>query len=564
MGSLIYAPVTMALLAAVWFVSIARGEEPPAVNVAPPAFTETALLAAPPPGPYAVRVAVAKPSAPPPQIATGYLYARDDPNGAGVRYADGTDAFPLHPARAKGYTYKSVAWHTRELSAMRDAGIDVVLPAYWGNPADRALKSGAGLRWSFDGLKPLTEAAGKMNKTGRKSPKIGLFYDTSTLRDNAARYQPDLATNDGRAWLYTSLRDFWSLIPARLRATGPNGGPLCFIAYTGPENVKNGVGDAALWEYVRAHFAADFGIEPYLVLQNGWKPSRDGVGDAAFPQASAPTDGLQTTGGVATLGPGVDQRAGHGMVKIFRDRENGAFYENQWRRLLAQSPVRRPRIALVESWNQWQQATAIAPSREYGDKYVRLTRKWADLFHRGARIPLPASSPYRKAARVSWFAASPDNDEKGGIRLVAPPDGAFSLSAIAPGGPFAEAAPNPHGSQHHLYFDVNDHYLYDADDAPASTIVTLNIEYWDEGQDLLRIQYDATETGQAKRRADDPGYTAAAEIARTNTHTWKTATVALPYPRFANRENGGADFRLQSSNTTPLRIRWVTLRRNGN
>ncbi len=552
--------------------------DPPAVASVPQPFTEAALLAATPPGPYMTRtppVSRAKSNAPlPPQIATAFLYNFDDKTGAGLRYNNGIDALSMHPAQTKGYSYKNALWHRRELTEMRAAGVDIALCNYWGNPADRALEKGQGLRWSFDGVGPMVQAATQMNKTNRPAPKIGLAFSAGSLVENAAHYQPDLATNDGRAWLYVSLRDFYSLVPPKLRATGPNGGPLIFVTFNAPF-VKNGVGDTALWEYVRAHFANDFGVEPSLILQNGWltEAQRQANKEATFPQVSPPKEGLRQTSAVAAIGPGVDLKAQpgnkYGPEAIFRDRENGAFYDRQWQLLLAQSPVRRPRLVVVESWNQWQQATAIASSREYGDKYVRLTRKWADLFHSGARKPLPASGAFHNADRISWFAAASSGantasgtDDKGGLRLVSPPDGQFSVFQAAPGGAYIEARDNLHGMMNHIGFDVSDGFLYDADDvSPRPTPLTLTFEYWDEGRDLLRVQYDATENGQAARSGDDAGFTLSKEFPRTDTHTWKTATVVLPYPRFANRQNGGGDFRFQSDKTAPLRLRWVTLRR---
>ena len=560
-----------ALLAALPAAAQGSGAPPATPNFqapVPPAFTEAALLALPPLGPYC-RVSAQKPAAkaktrlaaPPPQVAALYQYNYDQATGAGFRYDSGGDALTQHPAQTKGYSYKSVAWHTRELSAMQGAGIDIALCNYWGNPADRILKPGQGLRWSFDGLKPLAEAAAQMNKTKRPAPKIGLYLSVGSFLDNAAHYNPDLGTNDGRAWLYVSLRDFYSLVPPNLRATGPKGEPLVFVPYV--PFVQNGAGSDALWQYIRAHFVADFGVEPYLMVQDGWvggdKPKVGGVINGTFPQVATPLEGLRETGEVASLGPGIDLRDGQ---KVFRDREKGAFYIKQWQTLLAQSAARRPRLVLLESWNQWGQATAIAPSWEYGNQYVLLTRKWADLFHSGIRKPLPKTGPYASTDRVSWFAATTDTEAVSGLRLVTPSDGIFDSFKTAVGGAYIEASDASVGIMRHLYFDVNDSFLFDANDAPSgSAPLRLTFEYWDEGRDLLRVQYDATETGEALRSGDDKGYALATEFRCTNTRTWKTATVTLPYPRFAGRENGGADFRFQTSKPAPLRLRWVTLRR---
>ena len=525
-----------------------------------------------PPVPYC-RPSAQKPTpktplaAPPPRVAALYQYNYDNATGAGFRYDNGADALTQHPAQPKNYSYKSAAWHKRELSAMREAGIDVALCNYWGNPADRASPPGQGLRWSFDGLRPLADAAAQINQTKHPAPKIGLYFSVGSFADNAAHFSPDLATNDGRAWLYVSLRDFFSLVPPRLRATGANNGPLVFVSYDATL-VKNGAGSAALWQYIRAHFVADFGVEPCLILQDGWRsgevPSVGGVINGTFPQVTTPKEGLRETETVAALGPGIDLRANpqNEQTAIFRDREKGAFYEKQWRMLLSRRLASRPRLVFLQSWNEWQPATALAPSREYGDKYVLLTRKWADLFHRGFYAkPLPVPGPYRNADRVSWFAATAETKTTG-LRLVVAPDGLFISNQTATGGAYAEADPSV-GNPRHLYFDVNDSFVFDADDEQTkSAPLRLTFEYFDQGHDHIVVQYDATPNGEALRNGgDDSGYTLAAEVPFTNTGTWKTATVVLPHPRFANRQNYGADFRFQVSKNNTLRLRWVTLRR---
>ena len=568
---------TLAIVFLTGFPAIVRAgqAEPPAPAAIPAAFTETALLALPPLGPYCQVSSAQKPAAnvktpiaAPPQVAALYQYNYDEATGAGFRSGDGTDTLSQHPAQTKTYSYKSAAWHLRELSAMRESGIDIALCNYWGNPADRALPPGQGLRWTFDGLKPLAEAAAQMNKTKRDAPKIGLYFSVGSFLNNAARYNPDLATNDGRAWLYVSLRDFFSLLPPRLRAAGPNGGPLVFVPYT--SFIKNGVGDEALWQYIRAHFVADFGVEPYLILQSGWQNGgRPSVGimggiNGTFPQVATPLEGLHETNEVASFGPGIDLRE-NGRKVVFRDREKGAFYEKQWRLFLSHRPTSRPRLVLLETWNQWEQGTAIAPSREYGDQYVRMTRKWADLFHSGfyAKLP-PVPGPYRDANRVSWFAATTTiSNSSSGLRLVAPTDGIFEVDKTAVGGAYAQASDASVGGLRYLYFDVNDSFLFDADDNRSdSPRLRLTFEYWDEGRDPILIQYDATKIGEAINNLDAPGYTVAAEFSRTDTRTWKTKSVFLTHPRFANRENGGADLRFQAPKITPLRFRWVTIQRS--
>ena len=55
---------------------------------------------------------------------------------------DGSDALTTHPATLEDFSYKSVAWHKKQLSDMMAAGIDVVLPVYWGAPSERSRMHG--------------------------------------------------------------------------------------------------------------------------------------------------------------------------------------------------------------------------------------------------------------------------------------------------------------------------------------------------------------------------------------------------------------------------------------
>jgi hypothetical protein len=73
---------------------------------------------------------------------------------------------------------------------------------------------------------------GALAAAGQKPPKIGLFYDTSTLQHNRAGYHADLTTDLGRAWFYATIRDFFALIPPRHWAM-IDGRPLVFLYAAG-------------------------------------------------------------------------------------------------------------------------------------------------------------------------------------------------------------------------------------------------------------------------------------------------------------------------------------------
>ena len=94
---------------------------------------------------------------------------------------------------------------------MTDAGIDVALMVLWGAPSERSGKTS--LAWSYTGLGPLVQAREELLREGKHPPRIGLFYDTSTLRYNEWDTHVDLTTDYGQRWFYATVRDFFSAIP---------------------------------------------------------------------------------------------------------------------------------------------------------------------------------------------------------------------------------------------------------------------------------------------------------------------------------------------------------------
>jgi len=165
-----------------------------------------------------------------PVVLTTYFYWYDVFSGAHITNGDGSDALTDHPPTLTGFSYKLESWHRQQLEDMIAAGIDVLLPVYWGEPSQRI--SGQPIvnqPWSFSGLPPLVAAREALLAEGAQPPGIGMFYDTSTLQYNAAGQRVDLTTAAGRRWFYESIRDFFSLIPAKHWAT-IEGRPIIFLS----------------------------------------------------------------------------------------------------------------------------------------------------------------------------------------------------------------------------------------------------------------------------------------------------------------------------------------------
>ncbi|HEX2034925.1 MAG TPA: hypothetical protein VHS99_12125, partial [Chloroflexota bacterium] len=176
------------------------------------ALTATAALAAaafgPPP---------AAPGPPPGTrlIFTYYYYWYDSQSGAHLEEAGGLrHHFPQPPAP----DWRSAEWHGRQLMDMRYAGIDVVLPVYWGfvntNHADD--------EWSWNGLLALARTWQSLKSQGLNPPHIGLFFDTTIV---AGR---DLTTAAGKEWFYANFRDFFTRVPREQWAL-VQGRPVAFL-----------------------------------------------------------------------------------------------------------------------------------------------------------------------------------------------------------------------------------------------------------------------------------------------------------------------------------------------
>jgi hypothetical protein len=448
-------------------------------------------------------------------VGTYYFYWYDAPSKAHVVDGDGTDALTTHPPTLDGLSYKSVAWHRRQLEDMIAAGIDVVLPVFWGAPSEQNPK--AHLHWSYEGLPPLVQAREELLRAGKRPPRIALFYDTSTLRHNAWGEHLDLTTERGRKWFYATVRDFFSMIPPKHWAMLDDRPIVLLYSALFAKNH-----DQSCIEYLKTEFPKEFGGRvPWLAREVSWHVKTDSV--VAWGGAL----GLKTPGGIASLGPGYDHSAVPGRTPLVVDRRGGAFYEEQWLRLL-----RRPaNFVMVETWNEWHEGTDIAESKEYGRRYVELTRKYSDLFKRGWRPPWP-KGPYSNAKSVSITLGA--TNREAGLRQVENEDGLTTPAKFA--NRAARASQPPPGKGRYVYFAVDDSFK-----ASDSTRFTLEVDYFDAAPGKASIEFD----GSDENAPFSGAYTRAPEAVRLDgSKSWRTATFALKGTRFNNSQNRGADFRL--------------------
>lgn len=465
-------------------------------------------------------------------VLTPYFYWYDIYSGAHIKDADGSDALTDHPPTLTGFSYRSSSWHRQQLLDMMEAGIDVLLPVYWGEPSQRLTNQPVSAQpWSYAGLPPLVEARDDLATAGWSPPRIGMFYDTSTLQWNAAGERIDLTTPRGQQWFYESVRDFFSLIPPRHWAMIHNQ-PLVFL-YSAAFAANH---DQQCIDYLRTAFARDFGGRvPYVVREVSWQVRSEQV------YAWGGALGLKCPG-VASLGPGYDDSAVLGRTPLIVPRENGEFFRRNWEAFL----LRPSTLVTIETWNEFHEGTEIADSLEYGRDYLALNRQYVDMFKSGALMP----GPFREARQLSVGLGR--TNQEGGLIQFEWADGATVATNLG-GADCRLLAVTTHPG-HYLYLRADNSFKW-ADTMDLQAV----IDVWDGAPGQLRLQYDGSDTSAPFQGA----YTSSPQVfALSGSSTWRTAVFSLPAARLRNSQNGGADFRLDTG-ATGIAIRRVRLVRPG-
>lgn len=471
-------------------------------------------------------------------VGTYYFYWYDAASKTHVIDDDGSDALTTHPATLEGLSWRSVAWHRRQLEDMMAAGIDVVLPVFWGAPSEQSLR--ASLHWSYEGIPPLVQAREALVRAGRNPPRIGLFYDTSTLQYNAWHEHQDLTTERGRQWFYATVRDFFSLVPPRHWAMIDDR-PIVLLYSAAFAKAH----DQSLVTHLQSEFARDFGgRRVWLAREVSWRLDADSV--VAWGGAL----GLKNPGGIASLGPGYDHSAVPGRSPLIVDRRGGAFYEEQWLKFL-----RRPtRFVMIETWNEWHEGTDIAESKEYGRQFIDLTRKYVDRFRQGWRPPWP-TGPFQNALSVSITLGATNSES--GLKPIDNEDG--RTAAVTRAGRAARAIQPAPGLGRYVYFAVDDSFKGGGDAGAGRATFRLQVEYFDATPGRLSVEYD----GSDERAPFGGAYSRAPEtVTLMETKAWRTAGFTLRDAKLVNSQNRGADFRLVVE-APELAVGRVTLTRGG-
>ncbi len=293
-----------------------------------------------------------------------------------------TTNFTTYPSTYPSFTnpllsYQNVAWYEKELRDMVRAGIDVMLPVYWGFPhADAPTNV-----WSNAIFAPLEQAMQNLEAEGLVMPKVGMFYDTTTHEQNPVR-KLDLKKQSDQMYFANTISNYFSQLPPK-RWAQIGGKPIVMMYGS---SFAAGY-DQQVFTRATDVFAANFaGKKPYYITEVSWK---NVVVDAKVGWGAAYT-GPTVTETAVEIGPGYDEsNIKTRPLARKRDRANGDFYRKSWETAISKNK----NIIVLETWNEYFEGTDISDSRDYGYLYIDITRQYATAWKTGKSVVmLPAAT----------------------------------------------------------------------------------------------------------------------------------------------------------------------------
>lgn len=316
-------------------------------------------------------------------LLTYYFYwYQGDPRKAApfshVRAQDGRSELTDQPVRSPGpwFSYDRIEWHKEELTDIKRAGIDIILPVYWGDPVNHAW-------FAAKGLDCMVEALRELKAEKKPYPLVGMFFDTTAM---ALAYgaKPDLRNEEVKRTFYGMIHDFFDRVPEEFRAQVQMGDeraarPCCIIdLYTSGYFSDL---DSSFVAYACERFAKDFDAN---ILWMGARDFKDKVPalDAYCSYGAGLGFGYDDSAKIriAAVGAGYDDSAVLGRETPIRPRDAGDTYRSDWSKALE----KRPNWIMLDGWNELHEGSEVCGSREYGFTFVDATAVQSLKF-RGAK-----------------------------------------------------------------------------------------------------------------------------------------------------------------------------------
>ena len=282
----------------------------------------------------------------------------------GVIARDGSIAFTDQPMLGLGPWYSSdrVDHHRRELNGMQRAGIDVAFTVINGTGAAAAL--------DMKSAYVLATAKLELMHRGEVTPSIAPWI--TVFRTDEPQ---DLGTSAGLDMLWNQLQKWFIAVPDWMRQSVTVGSNTSVGTTQVTPIVLDGAGfiipkDSAWANALRDRFAERFGgltqiNAESIIFVAGSDITMPSLGfHAAASQASSVTSPR-----VVIVSPGAQAS---GEIP-FQARRLGETYKQNW------NATKGADWIIVDSWNDFVRGNEIAPSRQYGEGYVGLTRLYKSI-----------------------------------------------------------------------------------------------------------------------------------------------------------------------------------------
>lgn len=298
-------------------------------------------------------------------LAKYYYWYSADGEKSGAVHGPGT--YADHPFDGLGpwIAYNSVQWHKDQLSAMAANGIDVVLPVYSADPSIRG-------QYGSEGLNAMVQAMKELKAEDKSAPLAGMYLDVDSIVSRIGK--GDVSVYGVNETAYGSIRDFFLHIPAEFRTeiqipAEKGTGAACIVALSSSATVKEL--NPQIVEYCNEQFAKDFGRRLIWIGDQQYKAKFSAL-DGYTSDASNPSTIYYDESGwikVATISP---------VASVRQQRSELADgYKNDWQQVLSKSPD----WILLDSWNNFVDATEVCPSKEYGYVYADATKLGSMAFN---------------------------------------------------------------------------------------------------------------------------------------------------------------------------------------
>ncbi len=438
------------------------------------------------------------------------------------------------------YSNRSTTTHTKELTDMRDSGVDFAIVYFHGSTSSLPTDS------SFAVTQLAASAVALSN-----GPKLAVMIDEEYVQSethlrNAATgtaYRSDLSDDGTRGLMARQAEDFYSLVP-RSQWMTIAGRPLVFVYFQAGGTKTVAPTDAtrvAVMKTISDRFFATHGVRPYIIPDRLWDPNATLSLQAEEYFSWAPgyccADTPYTAGfaqaNAFSVGPGfadtADVLAGRDVARS-RDRENGEFYKRGWARAIAKGN----HMVIVDTWNYFAEGTSVAETREFGRAYLTYTATNAAAFK--AANYATGSSLCTGSLTVCVTLGSTNTN----AGIMQDDLSGATTTGLASGGRKAVGAS--------MLFAIDDSFLASVTGGEA---VTIAIDYVDSGVDFFDVKYDAT--GSSTKFAGRQN------IGDSNTGQTRTAAFKVGDGFFGNRDTGANDLRIDSNKAGALVIKAIRI-----